>query len=164
MILIDNNILSTFAKIEKLDLLFNLIPNEQIGIVPAVHEELRRGVKRGYLLLIELMKLITEKKIKIVPLTEEEILLKANLPPSFDQGELETIAVCKLRNFKLLSNEKSVRNFCKRKKISYASLPDLLRLLWKNNIIPQEEIRKLIDQIEEKDNLIFKNKWEIFKE
>jgi hypothetical protein len=40
MIIIDNNILSTFAKIGRLDILFRLFPQRQIAIVPAVYDDL----------------------------------------------------------------------------------------------------------------------------
>ena len=40
MILIDNNILSTFARVDQLELLFRLFPKDSLGVPPAVYDEL----------------------------------------------------------------------------------------------------------------------------
>ena len=39
MILVDTNILSTLAKVDRLDLLLRLFAPEEVGLVPAVYEE-----------------------------------------------------------------------------------------------------------------------------
>ncbi|MDI6791999.1 MAG: hypothetical protein QME81_03910 [bacterium] len=164
MIIIDTNILSTLAKIEKIGLLFEVFKSEEIAIVPAVHEELRNGLKRGYFLLSEIMNLVNRRKIKLLPLTEEEMLLKSALPSSFDEGERECVAVCKIRKFSLLTNEKSVKNFCNREEINYMDLPDLLRTLWQSELLLKDEVGELVEEIEAKDNIIFKSTDAIFEE
>ncbi|MBU1487382.1 hypothetical protein KKH56_04960 [bacterium] len=163
MIVIDNNILSTLAKIEKIDILFEVFDPEEIAIVPGVYEELRNGLNRGYFLLSEVMNLVSQEKIKLLPLTEEEILLKSELPVSFDKGERECLVVCKLRRFKLVTNEKSVKNFCDREEIDYMDLPDLLRTLWRTELYSKDEVRELVREIEAKDNVVFKSPEEIFE-
>lgn len=164
MIIIDTNILSTLAKTEKTGLLFEVFKSEKIAIVPAVHEELRNGLKRGYFLLGEIMNLVNRKKIELLPLIEEEIMLKSELPASLDEGERECVAVCKLRRFSLLTNEKSVKNFCNREEINYMDLPDLLRTLWQSELLSKDEVGKLVKEIEAKDNITFKSIDEIFEE
>ena len=164
MIIVDNNILSTFAKIGRLDVLFQLFPQSQIGIVPAVYNELRIGVTKGHVQLKEVMEMVQKKSIRLVTLTETEILLKPTLPISFDEGELESVAVCKARKIALLTNERSVKNWCVKEDIKYADLPDLLSACWQSEAMPQEEVKTLIEEIEEKDNITFKSKEEIFKD
>ena len=164
MIIIDNNILSTFAKIGRLDILFRLFPQRQIAIVPAVYDELRIGIRKGYVQLEDVMAMVEKKSIRLITLTEAEIFLKPTLPVSFDEGELESVAVCKSREKPLLTNERSVKNWCIKEDIKYADLPDLLRACWQSTVMSKKEVKSLIEDIEEKDNITFRSKEEIFKE
>ena len=162
MIIVDNNILSTFAKIGRLDILFQLFPQTQIGIVPAVYNELRVGVIKGHVQLKQVMEMVQQKSIRLITLKEAEIFLKPTLPISFDEGELESVAVSKSRKITLLTNERSVKKWCIREDIKYADLPDLLRTCWKSKMMSKEEVKSLIEDIEDKDNITFRSKEEIF--
>ena len=164
MIIVDNNILSTFAKIGRLHILFQLFHQSQIGIVPAVYNELRIGVRKGYVELKEVMEMVQKKSIRLITLTEAEIFLKPTLPLSFDEGELESVALCKSRKITLLTNERSVKNWCVKEDIKYADLPDLLRACWQSKVMSKKEVKTLIDEIEDKDNITFRSKEEIFKD
>jgi predicted nucleic acid-binding protein len=164
MIIVDNNILSTFAKIGRLDVLFRLFPQRQIAIVPAVYNELRFGIRKGHVQLEDVMEMVEKKSIRLITLTEAEIFLKPTLPVSFDEGELESVAACKFRKITLLTNERSVKNWCVKEDIKYADLPDLLRACWRSEVMSKKEVKTLIEEIEEKDNITFKSKEEIFKD
>lgn len=164
MIIVDNNILSTFAKIGRLDILFQLFPQTQIGIVPAVYNELRIGVRKGHVQLKQVMEMVQQKSIRLITLTEAEIFLKPTLPVSFDEGELESVAVCESRKITLLTNERSVKNWCIKENIKYADLPDLLRACWQSTVMSKKEVESLIGDIEEKDNITFRSKEEILKD
>ena len=48
--------------------------------------------------------------------------------------------------------------------IKHADLPDLLRTCWQSKLISEEEVKTLIEEIEEKDNITFRSKQEIFKD
>jgi predicted nucleic acid-binding protein len=63
MILADTNVLSTFAKINQLPLLIQCFADDQIGTVPAVYEEVQRGVQKGYPLLQAIVDLVQQKQI-----------------------------------------------------------------------------------------------------
>ncbi len=47
MILVDTNILSTFARVDALELLFVLFPGSPLGVTPAVLEEVDQAVAQG---------------------------------------------------------------------------------------------------------------------
>jgi hypothetical protein len=93
VVLADTNILSTFAKIGALSLFMRLFAEEGIGVVPAVYEELHQGVSKGYVVLQAAIELVQRRHIELVVPNAEETLGKSALPPSFDAGERETIAV-----------------------------------------------------------------------
>ena len=52
-----------------------------------------------------------QKRSRLITLTEAVIFLKPNLPVSFDEGELESVAVSKSRKIKLLTIERRVKNW-----------------------------------------------------
>ena len=110
MVLADTNILSTFAKIGELRLFMRLFAEEGIGVVPAVYEELHHGVSKGYVALQATIELIQRRQIALVVPNAEETLGKSALPPAFDAGERETIAVARARGLKVLTNERLVKN------------------------------------------------------
>ena len=164
MIILDNNVLSTFARIGKLKLLLKVFEKEQMGMAPAVYQEFKDGLAIGHLFLADILSLVNRKQIKLEPLTGKEILAKSNLPASFDEGECESLTLCKYRGFKIVTNERHIRNYCKREKINSMDLPGLLRFLWRNQILTKAKVSFLIEEIEAKDNIVFKSTEEIFKE
>jgi hypothetical protein len=44
---LDTSIISTFALISAMDLLYALFPNDDLGVTPAVHTELVIGAREG---------------------------------------------------------------------------------------------------------------------
>lgn len=163
MILADTNILSTFAKIGELSLLLRLFASEQIGVVPAVYEELQEGVNKGYVLLQAVVELVQRGHIALLVPTAQEIFEKDALPGSFDTGERETMAVARSRGYRILTNETHVKNWCKRTGIGYWDLPGVLRALWRTNLLTKEQVQGLMEQIETKDRIVFKNREQIFQ-
>ncbi|MBI3327208.1 MAG: hypothetical protein HYZ81_10970 [Nitrospinae bacterium] len=162
MVLADTNILSTFAKIGELPLLRRLFAGEGIGVVPAVQEELLSGVRKGYLVLQALVELIQHRQIELVVPTVEETLAKGALPPSFDEGERETLAVAKARGDTILTNERLAKNWCTGAGIPCVDLPGILRLCWRTKLLTKEQVRRLVRQIEEHDRIVFKDPEHIF--
>lgn len=164
MVLADTNILSTFAKIEALPLCMQLFVPEGLGMVPAVYEELHQGVDKGYVALQAAIALIQQRRIELVVPNTEEALSKSTLPASFDAGERETIAVAKARGAGILTNERLVKNWCQRAGILYWDLPGILRAFWRTQLLTQDQVRSLVQQIEAKDRLVFKDQAHIFAE
>jgi hypothetical protein len=94
----------------------------------------------------------------------QEIFDKEALPHSFDAGERETIAVAKSRGHAILTNETHVINWCKRNGIVCWDLPRILRALWRTDLLTKAQVRELVEQIEVKDRIVFKNQEAIFEE
>jgi predicted nucleic acid-binding protein len=164
MLLADTNVLSTFAKIGQWSLLFRLFDNQRLGVVPAVYGEFQAGVNKGYTDLQGVVKLIQQGQIDLVTPTAQEVFQEDALPASFDAGERETLAVAKSRGYTILTNETQIKNWCKRERVEYWDLPGLLRALWRTNIASRELVRSLIDEIEAKDRIVFRNKEAILQE
>lgn len=164
MILCDTNILSTFAKIDQLGLLLQLFSDDEMAVVPAVYEELQEGIRRGYVPLEAASAHIQRGSMTILTPNAQEIFDKDALPRSFDAGERETIAVAKSRGYSILTNETHVKNWCERMGLAYWDLPRILRALWRTDLLTKEQVRELVEQIEMKDRVVFKNQEAIFEE
>ena len=164
MVLADTNILSTFAKIDQLVLLLQLFTDDRLGVVPAVYAEFQAGVQRGYTNLQAVIELIQQRRIDLIAPNVHEIFQKDGLPASFDAGERETITVAKARRYAILTNEVQVKNWCRREQVEYFDLPGILRALWKTNLVQKDQAQSLIDQIEARDRVLFKNKEWILEE
>lgn len=160
MILVDTNILSTFAKADRLDLLEKLFG--EIHISPNVFDEVKRADELGYPHAKKILKWIKKDKILISCIKEDEVELLEDIPTSFGRGERDCMAVALKRDALIVTNERKVLNYCKKNDIDHVRLNTILRKLWKDDIIRKKDVRDLIQKIEENDNLIVTDKESIF--
>lgn len=164
MILADTNILSTFMRIDRLDLLFKVFNVERIYLSSNVFQELKVDRDRGYPYAEGLFHLIGDGKIEVVIPSKEELFHAIDLPEPFGRGELDSLAICKKRKSIFLSNDKKVINYCRREDITCFDLCDILAALWRFKILEKDKARELIKEIEEKDNILIPSKDIIFNE
>ncbi|MGM0509515.1 MAG: hypothetical protein ACQESD_00095 [Thermoplasmatota archaeon] len=162
-VLIDTNIWSTFAKINDLDFLFDVIGRERLYLSASVLHELHTAEEIGYDFVKTIFGYVEKDRISTVSIDEEEIKDYLKLPDSFGKGERESIVVCENRGYIFVSNETRVKNYCERNEIKYLDLPTLLRRAWKKDFLSKGEVMKMVEKIEEKDNVVFKNKSTIFE-
>ncbi|MFO7992359.1 MAG: hypothetical protein R6U61_08745 [Thermoplasmata archaeon] len=160
MILVDTNILSTFAKIDRLDLLEKVLG--EMHISPNVLDEVKRAEELGYSHAEKILKGIKEGKILISCIREDEVEFLEKVPSSFGRGERDCVAIALNRDALIVTNERRVLNYCKRNGIAHVRLNTILRKLWKDEIIEEKEVRDLIHKIEENDSLIIVDKESIF--
>lgn len=164
LVLADTNILSTFAKVQRTALLIELFGLGRIGLTPVVYEELQSGVSKGYVVLQSIIDLVQQGQLLLIVPNADEVIQKSALSASFDLGERETLLVAKSRVYGVLTNESHVKHWCRREAVGVWDLPGILRSLWRNNIISREDVRTLIEQIEQRDRVIFKYKEHILAE
>lgn len=160
MILVDTNILSTFAKVNQLDLLEEVLGNFHIS--PNVLEEVKRAEELGYTHAGEILKWVRNDRILIACPREEEVEAMDKLPPSFGRGEKDCLAIALKRDALFVTNEGKVLNYCERNGVDCARLNTILRKLWKKEGLEKEDVRNLIKEIEKKDNLVVTDKDSIF--
>lgn len=164
MIIADTNILSTFARIGQLDLLFAVAETEVLYLPPAVVKEIEIGLRRGRDFLQPIVDGLTGGGFQPLDLTAEEINLANTLPSSLNSGERECIALCAKRSGKLLTNDKRARNYCQTNRIPCLDLKLILRRLWQANHSTKSEVRNLIAEIEQSEpGMIIKGKEDIFR-
>lgn len=146
----DTDILSTFARIHRLDILMKI--SDSIVIPQAVRAELARG-------RIDVRHLDAD----FVTLTKDELKDLKKTDNSLDRGERECFVIARNRRLPLASNETIVHKLCKKESIDYLTLPRILRFAITEGVITRQEARKLISAIEEAEHTMIKDKNEIFK-
>src|SRR5438552_1044262 len=141
---IDADILSTFARISRLDILNSVF--EKMIIPASVIYELRSAEIR-----------ISSLRHEVPKLTREELLSLKGIDSRLGRGERETFVLARHRDVLLASNDKMVLSLCKMEKVSYLTLPRILRLALQKGVITRAEARELLKQIEQKERTIIKD-------
>lgn len=160
-IVLDTDIASVFAKVEKIDLLSQLFGKRELCITPKVYEELLVPLRYGY----DFPNRIFNRCRLIIPTSEEigeftDLLLRE---PKLGRGELDSVVVCKSRNYTFAAIDRVSLDFAKAQKVKTISLHSILRALWISGNLSKEQVLDLIRQIEEKDQTKIKGAEAIFK-
>lgn len=166
MIVVDTSILSTFARIQRLDLLFTVVETDCLHLTPAVVKELNVGSQKGLHFLRPIVDgLASATTYRSIDLTSSEKSVAYTLPSSLNAEERESISVCLMRQgSKLLTNDKRAHNYCKANPIPSLDLKLILRQLWKARHCTKEEVRSLMKEIEKNEpSMVIKGKDEILK-
>lgn len=160
----DTDILSTFGKMRRLDLLRELFPNARFFIPPSVYNELFKARERGY----EFVDYVIESGIlEVTPLNEEELELLSKLREewgSLGLGELEGLSICKHREYLLVTNDMTAKKVCDQYRIKFIDLSMILKSLLEVKILTSDELRALIDEIERRDKVVIKDREDILTE
>ncbi len=164
MILLDTSILSSFARVGALDLLWELFPRSPVGITPAVLREILEAVALGRAWLAQIPGLVQGGRLQLAAPTPAEILASEALPDSLGLGEREAIALCKAHRWVFLTNDRRARNFCTEVAVEAFDAAALLRLLWTAGVRSKKFVRALLQRMEETEGLVLKNKETIFKQ
>jgi len=157
----DTDILSTFGKIRRLDLLKKLFPNVRFFVPSSVYNELFKARERGY----EFVDYVIESGIlEVIPLNKEELEFLGRLREerkSLGLGELEGVSICKHREYVLVTNDITAKKVGDQYGIKIIDLSMILKSLLEVKILMSDELGALIDEIERKDRVIIKDKDDI---
>lgn len=163
MVFVDTDVLSIFAKIQRLPLLFTVFNQESLHIANAVANEIEIGTVKGFRFAKNITALLTQDRIQThYPIPVDQTLIRA-LPQTLAAGERESMAICKRLDAIFASNERWVKHHCQTNGIRCINLAEILRALWELDILTQADIRKIITEIETKDSLKFRTTDPIFK-
>lgn len=157
---LDCDILSTFAKVNKIGLLEKLFP--ELLMPYAVYVELTAAQSMGF----DFPERVFESKVKLTTpkpneLTDFEIFVKM---PQVHHGESEGMSIAKNRNAVFLTNDRKAVQICEEKEIMVLDLKDILRQIARENLADKEEMQCILEDIENMENTIIKEKEEIFEE
>ena len=162
MIVLDTSIISTFALIGAMDLLYALFPNDDLGVTPAVYTELVVGAREGRQFLQAAVEQVESGRLKLFALTAEEVMQRLRLPTSLGSGEAESIVLCQSRRAAFVTNDRRARNFCLSEGIEVFDLIEVLRALWRLDVCTKQQVRQLVADIESKEGAVIRRKGAIF--
>jgi predicted nucleic acid-binding protein len=163
IVIIDADIISCLAKIKRFQLLQNLFQNAQFIIPQRVYEEIIRAKKEGYIFVDYILRLINNNILDLSILTSDEISKIKDLEERLNLhfGEIEAIVLALRENSVLLSNDRQVKKEIQRLSlgIEVFNLEDVIStLIDVNELTSENDIRQLIDEIENKDRVLIRNK------
>lgn len=151
----DADILSTFAKIEKISLLEEIFGKNKLLMPSAVVDDLRSSRSKI------VREAVNSRILKYISLNKEEKIIcrKINDKNRLGKGETECIAACISRKAYFVSNDKKAIKVAEKSGVDIIDLETILFSLKK--ILRDTELKKIIDDIESKDKVVIVNKEKI---
>lgn len=161
IIILDCDIASLLAKVDKIALLKMAFPDSEIFITNSVYIELLRAKQAGFSFPDKIFGCIP-----VISLNQDERMLLQALSEnrSIHFGEAEGLSICKNRCAIFLTNDSKVVCCCKEIGIDVLDLKDLLLLLSIHKMVTYAEMDDLLHDIEEKDNTVIKDRSSILDE
>jgi predicted nucleic acid-binding protein len=160
---VDTDVVSTFGKLRRLELLQGLLADSKFFITPASYDELVRARERGY----DFIEYIFERRMfEVARLTGEESDSLESLQEerrSLGLAELEGIALCKHRGYIFVTHDRGAKKICDSHAIHFIDLSMILNYLLVKELLTARELRLLIDEIERTDRVVIKDKGDIFE-
>lgn len=158
-VIIDTDILSTFCKIGKLELLQRLFRRSIIIIAPSVYKEIREAVQSG---LLSYSPPARFSRIKLEP-AERRLAKEIHERRRFGQGDCECIAIARQRKCLLLTNDQQAQREADLLSVEYINLLLILRELWKTGMMTRDQVIGLAREIEDKDKIVIKDLYSLLK-
>ena len=157
-VVVDTDILSTLLKVRRPALIRELFPKSTVFFCLAVVSEIHRAAELG--MISE-----TRHELSAMKLTRAEKVIAKEIGrrPALGRADCECLAVAQFRLSLLLSNDRAVRGEAFSRGVDVMSLPQLLRALWRTGTMKKEGVAELAEEIEKKDNVMFKDRRLIFE-
>lgn len=161
-VVLDCDIVSTLAKIDRISILVEIFEDKRIVIPNAVYVELLEAERIGF----RFTEKIFQSQIEITTMLDSELIDFKNIVKNkrIHHGEAEGIAIARNRKGVFLTNDRIAVRFCEQNDVKVLDLKDILRIAARKKIINEIEMIKLIMDIEVKDNTIIVEKDEILQE
>jgi len=161
-IITDTDIISSLAKIDKIDLLRAVFRNLEIQIPVGVYEELEKANELGYDFPKKIFKATETISLKDVELKayKEKMSEERNL----DKGELQGIVIAKNRDMKFLTNDNVARKEAKNNNIKTYNLAEVIRAAYLDGELNKEDVERLIKDLKQKDYFSFANERDLYRD
>ena len=154
---IDADVLSTFAKVKRLDLLAKLFGKSELLICHAVLSDLKRS-KSDLVRDVAASNLFHHASLSR---QEQQLLEKIYSSMNLGLGESECIALCKTKNAVFVTNDRKAGEMAEQIGVSVIDLETILYSL--KDLMDKNQLKQLVTDIESKDRVIIVNKDKILK-
>ena len=147
MIVFDADILSYFAKLNRLHLLVDLFAPPLL-VSPNTYRELQKGVSLGYQGLQPILQSIQDGVFEILTTTEEASARLQEVGLAVDKGEADSLAYCLAHSVPFVTNDRRAYRRGTSLGVQCISLAVLLRLFWKRGLLSRAEVQEVIVEME----------------
>ncbi len=149
IVVMDCDLISSFAKINRIDLLETLFPDAQLVITPSVYNELLKTKEYGF----DFLDKIIQSNVGLINIRKEERSVFEDFVQDYriHLGEVEGIAIAKCRDGVFMTNDSQAVRFCEEKGVKVLNLKDVLRKIAVDGIVDKGEMLKLIEDTENED-------------
>lgn len=117
-VIADTTVLSNFASIRHLQVLKEIFG--VVYITPQVYEEIRAGLRAGYLYYQDVEEGLKEGWLKFAVLTEEEMETCRQFLQKLGAGEASALAVASHRDWLLVTDDLRARKTAKKRNVKFA--------------------------------------------
>ncbi|AEA46383.1 DNA-binding protein [Archaeoglobus veneficus] len=138
MVLVDNTVLSNFAKVNRLDLLRRTL--EKVYVTEQVLEEFKFGAMRGVLPVVS-------PDFEVLKLEGEEIELYNSLRVKLGKGEASCLAIAKNRNMKFLTDDSDARKVANILGVPVSGIVGVLVRCIEKSVISKEEGNQILKEM-----------------
>jgi len=159
--LLDTNILSVFAKLGRLELLFQVL-GAPLVISPNVQRELQSGLALGYENLRPALALLETGQLQAISIEAAEQGLLARVPFPPDKGEADSLAWCIAHAGTFVTNDERAARRASALGVHVVRQRDILRALWVKGLLSIEQVRALIVEMETRVGIILPDQDGIF--
>lgn len=151
ILILDTDAASVLAKSSLVNDVLKLFSKIEVAITPKVENEIEVPFSYGYNFP---KKILDEDRIDIAHISKDERKLYRKWldQTMIGKGELESIAVAKMRDGTFFTMDKIAVKFAKDKEVDTIAFNTIMKNMLKNNIIDRKEAEKAIEKIEKKDN------------
>jgi len=123
--LIDANVLSNLASVDRLDLL-NLL-QDAIYLSSAAYDETQRGIEEGYEFLARVDQALADARFSVTTLEDkQEWRMYQTIPTKLHRGEAMSLAIARCRGWHLLTDDRATRMYAKTLGVGYSGTLGLL--------------------------------------
>jgi len=155
-VLVDNNILSSLAKTNSLDLLNDLF--DTVATIPAVLDELHQSQlsSKQFVERIDEIKSYNNGWLALDSPTNQELELAENIiDPALSRVDAKCIAVAETRQKTLLTDDSHIGQICKQRETSVWDLKLFIEACIQQDLLNQAELKELITNLEKEDGYRF---------
>lgn len=158
-LLCDTDVLSALAKAKSLKILESAFPSSKFMISESVVDELKKAEEAGFKFPSRIFKFC-----KIVTMTEKELQkYSQTLIQGLSKTDVKNILIAKEKNLNLLTNDNLLYKTAEEKGVTTYDLRQVLIAVFESGEFDKEEMEKIIEKIEKKDNTQIQEKKQIFK-
>ncbi|MCK4736559.1 MAG: hypothetical protein KAT65_29165 [Methanophagales archaeon] len=152
IVVLDCDLISTFAKVDRIGLLEKIFTSGQLVITASVYNELLEVKQYGF----DFPDKVMQSSIKLINISRDERGVFEDFLQDYriHFGEAEGIAIVKCRNGVFITNDSKAVEFCKEKGVKVLNLKDVLRKISADRVVTRAGMIKMIRDIEDKDRTV----------